>query len=265
MHADRDGEPAMLGFDFPIGVPRAYAEMAGVEDFIELLRSCGRAPWREFFDVADSPDEVSLRRPFYPRTYGPKGAKRRSHLAEALGVPFESLLRRCELRQPSRRAACSLFWTCGGNQVGKGALAGWRLLQAEPRESLRIWPFDGPLEELIGTGATVVAETYPAECTGHLGLGTVSGKRHQEVRRGYGSALLDAAHDLGVDVAPELLRRVRDGFGSTLAAEDQFDSFIGLLGMVSVLEGRRAAGDPADDIAVRTVEGWILGQAAIVS
>ena len=44
--------------------------------------------------------------------------------------------------------------------------------------------------------------------------------------------------------------------------EDPFDAVAGLFGMVNVLLGRRAAGVPGRDEAVRRVEGWILGLAA---
>ncbi|MBK9693254.1 MAG: hypothetical protein IPO73_16460, partial [Gemmatimonadetes bacterium] len=43
------------------------------------------------------------------------------------------------------------------------------------------------------------------------------------------------------------------------ATEDDFDAFAGLLGMLLVVLGHRAPGEPAD-AEVRAVEGWILGQ-----
>ena len=51
------------------------------------------------------------------------------HLLNGLGFnnhKIDVLLRKCEIGRIGRRAACSLFWTLGGNQVGKGAIAGWR-------------------------------------------------------------------------------------------------------------------------------------------
>jgi hypothetical protein len=262
LHADDLTGTAVLGFDFPIGLPRAYADRAGVSDFTTFLRSCGEGDWDELFDVADAPHEITLRRPFYPRTYLPKGAKKREHLTSALELEYDALLRRCERARPGRGAACSLFWTCGGNQVGKGALAGWRLLRAEPA-STRFWPFDGSLDALVSSGGTIVTETYPAEFTHHVGLGRVVGKRRHDVRRIHAGALLDCASGLDIELDPSLENRVRDGFGPAASGEDQFDAFIGLLGMVNVLEQRREPGDPADDRSVQTVEGWILGQHAI--
>jgi hypothetical protein len=81
-----------------------------------------------------------------------------------------ALRRRCELAQPGRRAACSIFWTLGGQQVGKAAIAGWKevLIPAldDTEIDLRLWPFDGSLSELVARGRVVVAETYPAEFYG---------------------------------------------------------------------------------------------------
>ena len=36
-----------------------------------------------------------------------------------------------------------------------------------------------------------------------------------------------------------------------------------MVGMINVISGRRAPGEPRDDDCVTTVEGWILGQEAI--
>jgi hypothetical protein len=263
LHLEDEAETAVMGFDFPIGIPRAYASRVGATNFLDFLwGGCTRDEWREFFEVADNQDEISLHRPFYPRTFRPKGAKKHDHLVSALGIDFPALRRRCERASPERPAACPLFWTLGPNSVGKGALAGWRLLQAEPRESLLVWPFDGDLNDLLTSGATVVAETYPAEFSRHIGLGRVNGKQRQSVRRMHSEGLLDFAVDLNVDVEPELERRIRDGFGSRSSGDDEFDAAIGMFGMLIVLKKRRGAGDPRDDPAIRTVEGWMLGQAA---
>jgi hypothetical protein len=68
--------------------------------------------------------DISIQRPFYP--FAP-GNKRHAHLLNALGLDsIDDLRRECEKQQPGRRAACPLFWTLGANQVGKGAIIGWR-------------------------------------------------------------------------------------------------------------------------------------------
>jgi hypothetical protein len=116
-----------------------------------LGQPCGFAgPYRE--------PRITLRRPFYP--YAP-GGTRREHLHLWLGLAAPELRRRCEGTD-----AGTLFWTLGGKQVGKGALAGWQLLTAARHREpgIALWPFAGPLPRLLdGGGLIVVVETYPRE------------------------------------------------------------------------------------------------------
>jgi hypothetical protein len=236
-------------------VPRAYAERAGIANFPEFLRECGRGQWRDFFEVADAPEEITFQRPFYPRTYLPKGAKLRSHLTAGLGLAYDDLLRRCDRAGKGRRAACGIFWTCGVNQVGKGAISGWRLLQDEPRTRTRFWLFDGQLDDLMSEEGSVIFETYPTEFSRQLGLGTMAGKRKREVRRMHGPAIMSAADRLDIEVHPSLERQVLDGFGLGNGADDRFNAVIGLLGMLNVVLGRRSPGNPRDDLAVKLRAG----------
>jgi hypothetical protein len=259
----RSDEQLVAGFDFPIGLPRAYADRAGVERFLDVLPRLGRQEWAQFFSVADIADEISINRPFYPRTAQLRGAKRQAHLSEALDLPMNDLRRRCERAQPTRSAACSLFWTVGGNQVGKGALVGWKMLQEQPGNAISYWPFDGTLGDLVESSPTVVAETYPAEFYGHLGLPRVIGKRRQANRAAHAARLSSAAHHLGIRLTPGLWDQIDDGFGATSHGEDAFDAFVGLVGMINVLSGERASGEPRDDKYVTSIEGWILGQRAL--
>ncbi len=118
----------LLGFDFPLGLPAAYARRAGIDDFAKALPQLGSGRFAAFYDVADRPDEIRLTRPFYPEparwTTAPAAARRAR--ARALDRPAASL----RPRTPTRNAACALFWTLGGSQVGKAAIAGWRDLLA---------------------------------------------------------------------------------------------------------------------------------------
>jgi len=252
-------EPVVLGFDFPIGLPDAYAKAVEVASFTDFLRGRSQGDWTRFFDVADAEEDIGLFRPFYPNTYGKKGTRKRQHLTDGLRLEFDALLRRCERKTDDRRAACPLFWTCGGNQVGKGALAGWKLFQSE-MDSLRFWPFDGGFHDLIATVPMTVVETYPTEFYKHLDLGVVRGKRHQHVRQAKAPKLLEFAVGLELCLDTELTTSINGGFGSSKSGEDQFDAVVGLLGMLNVIEGAGHPGAPADDRAVNTVEGWILGQ-----
>jgi hypothetical protein len=252
--------PAFVGFDFPIGLPRAYAEPAGIHGFVAELANFGRGRFADFYEVAREAQEISLARPFYPDRVG---GRRRSHLLDGLGLSEHAdLLRRCERRTANRNAACALFWTLGGNQVGKAAIAGWRDLLAPALRSgadLAIWPFHGGLGDLLAKHRLVVAETYPGEVYRHLGLDLRRGKRRQEVRRNHAARLMAWAEDAGVDLEPALALEIEDGFGSDRAGEDRFDAVVGLLGMLNVVLGYRPAGEP-DDPVVRRIEGWILGQ-----
>ena len=52
------------------------------------------------------------------------------------------------------------------------------------------------------------------------------------------------------------------GFGPDAAGEDRFDSVLGLLCVLQVLDGSRPDFVP-DDPWVRRWEGWVLGQTAL--
>ena len=155
-----------MGFDFPIGVPEPYASAAGIEEFKSLLFALGTGAWEDFFTVSRIAAEISVHRPFYP--FRPGGTKQ-AHVLKALGLQhIDDLRRRCERKQSGRRAACALFWTLGANQVGKGAIVGWRDVLApalRDDKNVALWPFDGRLDELLRPGKIVIAETYPAECS----------------------------------------------------------------------------------------------------
>ncbi|MDW8317992.1 MAG: hypothetical protein RMN53_09140 [Anaerolineae bacterium] len=265
LHLAGPDTAVLLGVDFPIGLPQAYAHRVGADDFVALLPQLGRGEWADFYAVAEAPEQISLRRPFYPKR---PGAARRQHLVDALGLPSaEALLRRCDRAQPDRPAAAPLFWTLGAQQVGKAAIAGWRdLLGPALRRGsppVALWPFHGPLAELVQPGRVVVAEAYPRNGYRRLGVrfdrALGGGKGSQAQRRANGAALLAWAAAAGVDLAEPLVAAIRDGFGADAAGEDRFDAVVGLCGLVEVVAGRCPTGEP-DDPAVRRIEGWILGQ-----
>ena len=160
-----------------------------------LLPELGRGSWQDFYRVCDEFGEISLRRPFYPNCRY-KG-RRREDLFRALGAAsMEPLFRKCELGGNGAKRACCLFWTLGGNQVGKAAISGWRdvlALALQNEEPVSFWPFDGPLLSLQVPGRIVVAETYPAECYGWVSEKALGSKSDLEDRRRLGIALLDWA------------------------------------------------------------------------
>lgn len=261
------GGCALLGFDFPIGLPVAYARRAGIASFRDLLPKLGAGDWAAFYDVAERPDEIGPHRPFYPFR---SGGTRQRYLTAALGVDdMDALFRRCERRSADQPAASSLFWTLGGKQVGRAAIAGWRDMLvpalANPDLDVALWPFDGELGDLVRRHRVVVAETYPAVVYPWLGIdlrrggvGRNHGKRWHGSRTSNAGPLLTWLANRGVRAIDDLTICIDEGFSAGEAGEDPFDAVVGLFGMLEVVLGRRPEGAPPDP-DVRAVEGWILG------
>ena len=251
----------LAGFDFPIGIPRLYARRAGIAHFAVLLPQLGAGRWADFYHVAEVAAEISVMRPFYPRT--PGGTSKRQ-LVEGLGMRSASdLLRACDIATPSRGKACEIFWTLGANQVGRAAIAGWRdLLAPAVRDGgIALWPFDGSLSELFEAQRIVVAEIYPAESYAHVGLSRGFGKTTRGGRRGQARAILSWCDRTGVALSGKLVTQIEDGFGDDENGEDRFDSVMGSLGMIEVVGDTSRFSIP-DDPEVRDIEGWILGMHA---
>ncbi len=255
-----------IGFDFPIGVPLAYAKRLGITSFRKLLEDAGKGRLSTFFDLADEARDVSIYRPFYPKR---PGGTLRKHIVEGLGVEsFHDLLRNCDRATDTRGAACALFWTLGGQQVGKAAISGWReILQPAITDSstdIALWPFDGDLDELLETRQIVVAETYPAEAAIQVGIGAPGrgwSKRSVNDRVSKAEPILSYARRIEVTLSEELQKDIGEGFGTGIHGEDRFDATIGLLSMIGVMKGLRPPGTPPPG-EVRAIEGWILGQAS---
>ncbi len=257
--------PTLAGFDFPIGVPLAFATKTQFSDFLSALGCFGSTGWSDFYNVADRAEEISLQRPFYPRVS--RLGVRRKHLVEALGVDsFDALRRRCERKTEFHGAACPLFWTLGANQVGRAAIAGWQEVIVPGRErGAALWPFDGALAETAHASRVTLAETYPAEAYSHVGVRFKRGqsKLNPEHRKEAARNLISRSVDCGVMLSTTLETAIREGFSDAQdGADDGFDAVMGLLGMIEVVEGRR----PEKPLAAATDEakweGWILGMAA---
>jgi hypothetical protein len=249
---------ALAGFDFPIGVPASYAEGAGVSSFRDLLPKLGSGEWKDFYSVCDKPDQISVHRPFYPNDRF-KG-RRKDDLFHGHGVSsLEPLLRRCERGGNGHKQACCLFWTLGGNQVGKAAIIGWRDVLAPALRNgglVFLWPFDGALSSLLVPGNVIVAETYPAECYGWFSEDPLGSKRKMDNRKVFGPSLLRWADAQNVTLEDGLRKEIHDGFSQ---GDDAFDAAVGLFGMLRVCLGQREPGEPSEPI-IRQVEGWILGR-----
>lgn len=266
------GACLLVGFDFPIGLPLAYARRAGIPDFLSALPGFGLQEWGEFYTVAETADEIRIERPFYPHR---PGGTRRLHLVDRLGMAdFNALRRQCELPRPERRAACPLFWTMGAQQVGKAAICGWRELLSpgllDPALDLAVWPFHGPLAGLIQRGRVIIAETYPAEYYAEIlteqepvAPSFRFSKRNPLSLQQCAWRILRWSEAHNLELEPVLVQTIASGFIPPSGGEDAFDAIIGLLGMLAVVLGYRPAGDPGDD-EIRRIEGWILGQSTAI-
>jgi hypothetical protein len=71
----------LCGFDFPIGLPIADAETAGISNYLSVLTLHGFGKWKEFFSSAQTAQEISIYRPFYPDK---PGHSCRAHLETGL-------------------------------------------------------------------------------------------------------------------------------------------------------------------------------------
>ena len=264
LRTDSGGGAVALGVDLPLGLPREYAQrFVQTNDFVEFLR-CLYArddEWQNFFHVCAERHEISPARPFYPAR-GIAGMTRAAHAA-AMGLEGPSgLSRRCDRATTSRPAGAPLFWTLGANQTGKAAITAWRdvllpaMASAKPP---RLWPFEGGLHSLLAPGAVVIAETYPAESMRQRGLHLLGSKRRQSDRAALRPALDAALAERGAIPSPALQAEIDSGFGEDASGEDRFDSLLGLLGLLAVLDGSQPDFIP-DDPLVRQWEGWVLGQ-----
>jgi len=257
-HLAGDGT-ALVGFDFPIGLPAAYAARAGLAAFRGTLGEFGKQGlWRDFFEVTDDP---SLYQPFGPRS-NLKGGLTRPELAERLGLSEAQLFRRCDAKTPARNRAEIIFYTRFAKQVGRSALHGWQTVLQPALDDFRLWPFDGDLERLLAEPGLVVAEIYPAEAVAQLrlplGPGTPYSKGRRQDRESASGALAQAATLAGIDLSPSTRLALDSGFET----DDDFDAFTALVSMLNVVRGLRPAGAPAEERVTR-YEGWILGQADI--
>jgi hypothetical protein len=263
----------LVGFDFPIGLPLGYADQVGVQDFKSFLTGLGQGNEELFYQVAAKPEEISLKRPFYPLR---SGGSKQSHLLQALGAAcMDDLRRLCERAGMddtgiTHRAACPMFWTLGGQQVGKPAILGWSQVigpaLCDPSLQVGLWPFDGDLEELLIPGGLVILETYPAEFYHHLDVkfsthktGSKTGKRVQSERQANAGNLIEWARYNQVELESTLEALLVDGFGKSANGDDYFDAVVGLFGIINILAGNHPGGMPEDE-RIRKIEGWIFGK-----
>ena len=254
------GERAVvLGVDAALGVPLAWADRVGVNDIVALLREAP-AQRPTLFQVAQTPEQISPWRPFYPQR--PGGASMRA-LVQGLGLQDASALRRaCDQPHPElERAPCPLFWTMGANQVGKGTLSAWREL-ASPllaQPWARHWPAHGELDALLreaGAGV-ILMETYPALYARWISAERSGSKRDRAQRASRAQATIAHAQAAPAILTQDALAALRDGFTDRPSGEDAYDAMLGALGLIELVTGRRPCPRPSAPLAC--VEGWIAG------
>jgi hypothetical protein len=260
LRSEAGASAVALGLDCPLGLPREYAALHVLApNFPAFLRGLGESS--AFFTVAATLAESGAASPFYPAR-GFAGMTRLSH-AQALGMTAAAgLSRACDRATAARPAGAPLFWTLGANQTGKAAISAWRDMLIPALRGVpppRLWPFEGNFLSLLQPGRVAIAETYPAEAMRQLAIRPRGSKRRQTDRAAYAPALLAAMPSLSAVPAPDLIEAAYAGFGQDVAGEDRFDSLLGVLNVLGVLLGRRPDGAP-DDPAIRTWEGWVLGQ-----
>jgi hypothetical protein len=238
----------LAAFDCPIGVSREYATMADLGSFRAALELFGTGRFGRFYEPAECAADIATERPFYPAR-GVRGTTR-DDLRKALGAAAFAA-RACD----RLAGAGPIFWLVGPRQVGRSAACVWRELITPRLDRVALWPFDGPLPELLAAGRPIIAEMYPAFVLRVLGL-TVARKSDPAARATCGRRLLrrvggDARLDL--DAVRALLR---GGFSASRSGEDPFDATIACIGLAKLLLDDAMPEPPA---AARVVEGWILG------
>lgn len=171
------GGSALATFDAPIGVPISYWQKLrqissfpdGVGSFPAWLPEALKTP--RYFDNARSPWDWRIEQPFFAIAPGAGGRRVWEDTLKRAGVA--TLRRADELTR-----AKPVFVTSGiPGTAGSGARELWKELghmlgapdavdrAKDPVGStgadFTIWPFDGPLDELLATNTVVVGEIYP--------------------------------------------------------------------------------------------------------
>ena len=272
-NASQNGKSILAGFDFPIGIPNFWYELAGINDFIGFLDDVSSEKddslkFQHFFEVADNISDVSYARPFYPNSATKKGEKKKQDLLDRFKLcNADNLLRECERAVPNRLAASPLFWTIGAKQVGKAALSGWKeVIIPLYVEGALLWPFQD-IKPKEASFNLILVETYPAEYYNFIeeDLMKRRSKRRQADRKDVGQKILTWLKQRKIKIEDKAKQQICDGFGATSDGEDRFDAIVGLCAMLEVVLGNKQA-IPNEKLSACNArnlkkEGWIFGMA----
>jgi hypothetical protein len=268
---------ALATFDAPIGVPLSYWErLRQVSDLPELASFAAWLPHASkrprYFDNARTPWDWAIEQPFFAIAPGAGGRRVWEDTLKRAGV---ATLRHMD----ELTGAKPVFVTSGiPGTAGSGARELWKELGAlrgkpdagdgpEPSHepagvAFAIWPFDGPLNELLASHTVVVGENYPRAAYALALSGEDAGARaplriaktRREVRQ---AALAD------LQSRPWLREhavRLNDVDTAT-DSEDAFDALFTAAGLLRcVLEGTPLAPDRLVD---PVAEGGILGTGSL--
>ncbi|MCG5242879.1 hypothetical protein ACIU1J_14100 [Azospirillum doebereinerae] len=231
LRTERVREPALVGIDCAFSLPFAVAARG--------------FPGRDatVFDLWDAVEEVCAGEPDFG------GAPFAEHALHGAGFwhrgpqPdwYDDPHRATELacRADGLGNPQSPYKLIGSKQVGKGGLAGMRMLRAlriaEP-ERVAVWPFEDP-----APGRTVLAEMYPRLFLKHTGFG------QRKIREG-----------ADVDAALAQLGSRPAGLTGAVSDHDS-DALVSAAGLRWLAGRPEAWAPPALDERARRQEGWIFG------
>jgi hypothetical protein len=205
------GDAALVCFDAPLGLPRAFLQAAGFCGFLDWLE---RADLDAAFAPVTRAAEWSVARPFIRPARG-------EWTALVAAAPPRSLLRDVDVRVQSE----SVFKLVGAKQVGRAAQELWRELRAARAagREFRIWPFEAP----AARGVTI-AEIYP--------------------RLAYGRALVKSNARVRASALAELDPRIR--LLGQVETEDDFDAAVTAVALLQrLLAGLPLSDGEVDDVA----------------
>jgi hypothetical protein len=152
----------MVAVDAPLGIPASFLSavarlqpLAPPRGFLNVLEWAKKQ--QNFFVATSRPEDWRVERPFFAVPGVPGGLTAYRTAAGRLGVNLDRTIDRLT-------RANTAFATSGiPGSVGSGACALWRELQTllQPGRNFRVWPFDGKLDDMIGTVPVIVGEMYP--------------------------------------------------------------------------------------------------------
>jgi len=260
---DVRGGRSVVAFDAPIGVPASYLAAVrpgpGPFTFVDWLPGTLAIPG--FYEPSKSVAEWSPRRPFFAVPPGKGGRSRWEESLRALHIDPR--------RRIDRKARGSSPFIAAGTagSVGSAAAAIWQELavlvdKREPTPELRVWPFEGRLEDLTASARVVVAEIFPRTAYAvALSSHPVAHRRPMRIAKTKEACRIAALDRLSesrwiTERGVELLGR-DDAAGN----EDVFDAFLAAAALLrSVLEGDPLSIEALEDAVA---EGGILGSGSL--